>query len=181
MSKDMSTLVEKALSPDSGRPPWERLKVGRRFLESRKAFEAFVIYRDMGTSRTLLRVQTEYKKSTSVLKWSTLYKWVFRCAEYDDHMDRQYLIQLEEERREMARRHINLAKLMQHKVYKRLEKIGDKEITQITPRMIPSYLRTAIDIERMATGEPTERVDHEGSSRIVIIDDIPRKVSEQKK
>ncbi len=181
MAKDMPALVEKALSPDSGRPPWERLKVGRRFLESRKAFEAFVIYRDMGTSRTLLRVQTEHKKSTSVLKWSTLYKWVFRCAEYDDHMDRQYLIQQEEDRREMARRHVNLAKLMQQKAYVRLQKIKDEEIDQITPKMIPNYLRTAIDIERMATGEPTERVDHEGSGRIVIIDDIPRKLDEQKK
>ena len=182
MTKDPSDLVEEALSPDSGRHPWERLKARRKFVEPPRAFEAFAVYRDLGPSRSLTTTQQKLNKNrTTLAQWSGRFRWVARVAEYDDHMDRQSLIEQEEERREMARRHVNLAKLMQQKAYDRLRKIGEKEINQITPKMIPTYLQTAIGIERMAIGEPTERIDHDGSGRIVIVDDIPRKTEEKKR
>jgi hypothetical protein len=178
MTKDLSDLIEEALSPSSCRPPWERLKVGRKYLESLKAFEAFVIYRDMGASRSLIRVQTEYNKSASIFKWSSQFRWVDRCAEYDDHMDRQALVEQEEERKKLAREHLVLAKLLQQKAFDRLKNIDP---AKISPAQIPNYLQTAVTIGRLAIGEPTEKVDHAGTGRIIIVDDIPRKTEEKKR
>jgi len=179
MTKDLSDLIEEALSPASGRPPWERLKVGRKYVETQNTFEAFQIYRDLGPARTLEKVRIKLGKSSRILEtWSSRYHWVDRCAEYDDHMDRQALVEQEEERKKLAREHLILAKLLQQKAFTRLK---DIDPAKISPAQIPNYLQTAVTIGRLAIGEPTEKVDHAGTSRIIIVDDIPRKAEEKKR
>jgi len=179
MTKDLSDLIEEALSPASGRPPWERLKVGRKYIESLKAFEAFRTYRDMGASRSHVKVgQALGKTPQSLNGWSSQFRWVDRCAEYDDYMDRQALAEQEEERKKLAREHLILAKLLQQKAFDRLK---DIDPAKISPAQIPNYLQTAVTIGRLAIGEPTEKVDHAGTGRIIIVDDIPRKTEEKKR
>jgi len=56
--------------------------------ETAKAFAAFVIYRDLGTQRSLELVSQKLNKSKNLMaRWSTLNNWTERVAEYD--ADRQ--------------------------------------------------------------------------------------------
>ena len=72
---------------------WERQKG-----ESRQAFAAFCVYRDLGATRTAMGVQQQCNKSASLItKWSAKWRWVERAAAYDAYMAR-----LEQAARETA-------------------------------------------------------------------------------
>ncbi len=153
MTDDTSDRIEAALTPTADRHPWERLKDGGKFIESQKAFEAFTIYRDMGPTRSLVKVgQTLAKTRQNLNRWSSQFQWVERCDRYDEHMDRIALLEQEDARRAMAREHIELANAMLEKVAQRL---ADLDPEQISPAQIPNYIQTAVNIERLAIGEST--------------------------
>jgi len=64
----------------SERKPWERQKN-----ETRKAYEAFLAYRDMGLPRTLVAVGKALGKSTTWMTvWSAKWSWVDRVAAYEE-------------------------------------------------------------------------------------------------
>ena len=78
-----------------GRKPYER-----HIEETDKAFEAFVIYRDMDPlERSLLKATAEYRKRAGIEgskiesthrqleQWSTDNRWVERVAEWDRSRD----------------------------------------------------------------------------------------------
>jgi len=61
------------------RKPWERQEH-----ESPKAWEAFLLYREMGVNRTLTSVAEQLKKSVALLsRWSTDFHWKERVRTYD--------------------------------------------------------------------------------------------------
>ena len=65
------------------RQPWERQK-----FETRKAFDAFCIYRDLGGTRTLaVTAKTLGKSETWIEGWSARWGWVERSHAYDDHQE----------------------------------------------------------------------------------------------
>ncbi len=60
----------------------------RRASESSPAFEAFVLYRDLGPSRSINSVARELHKSASLIgRWSAKYRWIERVDEWDRHQD----------------------------------------------------------------------------------------------
>ena len=62
------------------RKPWERQKG-----ETRKAYEAFVIYRDLGGTRTLQQVAKKLTKSETLIRgWSAKWDWLNRVAAYEE-------------------------------------------------------------------------------------------------
>lgn len=72
--------------------------------ETPKAYEAFCVYRDMGSGRSLDRAIQELGKSAStVQKWSREHDWVKRVDAYD--LDQEAIARqiLEEENREAYR------------------------------------------------------------------------------
>lgn len=89
--------------------PWERNNK-----ESEQGWEAFVIYRDMGQSRSLVKVARRLNKSgTMVNRWKARHNWHERVKEWDRHADDLKRAEKEKEIREQARREIRLGKLMQ--------------------------------------------------------------------
>lgn len=59
--------------------PWDRHPG-----ESAKAYEAFVIYRDMGAERTVRKVAESLGKSdTLIVGWSSRHEWVRRVSAWD--------------------------------------------------------------------------------------------------
>ncbi|MCL7377469.1 hypothetical protein [Streptomyces sp. 35G-GA-8] len=55
--------------------------------ESDPAYEAFTVYRDMGSSRSLAASAETIGKSVVLLKqWSARHGWVERCRSYDQHL-----------------------------------------------------------------------------------------------
>ena len=72
----------------AGPPSWQEPlpKEEDRPAESGKAWEAFCWYRDLGSSRSLDKVEQKYNKSRPLLaRWSGLYHWVERVQSYDLH------------------------------------------------------------------------------------------------
>jgi len=62
------------------RKPWDRCKG-----ETRKAFEAFLCYRDMGDARRLEDVGKRLGKSMPLMeRWSAQWGWVDRVAAYEE-------------------------------------------------------------------------------------------------
>lgn len=136
------------------RYPWEKQKG-----ESRQAFEAFALYRDMGPSRSLRKVARQLSKSETLMKrWSSKWSWHKRAIAWDAELDEQVREAQEKARKEMSERHIKEAMLMQQKLVESLKNIDPSELT---PNDIARWLDTAVKIERMARGEPTENVSQE--------------------
>lgn len=83
------------------RLPWERQKG-----ESGKAFEAFVVYRDMGPTRSLMKAAQKLDKNrTTIGDWSAKWSWVERVDAWDDEQDRIRRLELAQARVEAVERH----------------------------------------------------------------------------
>ncbi len=141
--------------------PWEKQKG-----ESKQAFEAFTIYRDLGGKRSLQKVANELSKSHTLMKkWSSRWNWVERAAAWEEELDRQNRLAQIEGRKEMAKRHINEAMLFQQKV---LERMRELKSSELTPNDMARWFETAVKIERLSRGETTEITKQEHSGNIDI-------------
>lgn len=62
----------------------------RRAIETAEAFEAFALYRDAGSGRTIEAVSEALSKHYAQLaKWSARHEWVARAAAYDTEVARR--------------------------------------------------------------------------------------------
>ena len=137
------------------RPSWERGDD-----ETAKAFAAFSIYRDMPASeRSLGRVRRKLGKRGGYLglleRWSTKYRWVQRSRDYD--------VALDSERRQAQEREIAEMNKRQAKMGMILQKIGFRRLLGMVDTMdgktVLMALSKAIDMERLARGEPADTQD----------------------
>lgn len=133
---------------------WEKQKG-----ESRQAFEAFAIYRDMGLARSYTAVAKELQKSLTLMRrWADRWYWERRVDAYDAHVDEQMRKKHEAELIAMRERQYSLAKAMSNRVAESLqEMIKSKATLGISD--IPRWLETAVRIERLVMGEVTERAE----------------------
>jgi hypothetical protein len=157
--------------PASPPEPWER-----QADETRPAFEAFAMYRDMGSDRTLRRVAKQTRKSEGLIeRWSRERGWQRRVTLYDDMVDRrrsESAIQaieqmsdrqardlatiadsLAEPARELARRFIRNPRLIADMSFEDLVKV-----TLATGRVYPGLVQA----ERLVRGLSTDRPEHDG-------------------
>lgn len=136
--------------------PWDR-----RESESSKAYEAFCIYRDMGTDRSLAKVAEELSKSEQLMKrWSYTHGWVERAAKWDDEQDRieREIAQKEQAKaiRDMRKRHADLGQAMLIKAARALARIPEDEIR---PGDISRLVDTASKLERISRGDVGEVIE----------------------
>src|SRR5437762_9550358 len=141
----------------------------RQMGESSKAYSHFRIYRDMGVSRSL-RHMAGLPGCTSVRRqlnrWSSRWRWVERCSQYDDHLEYQARLEQEKERKDMVKRHAKIAVLGQNLVVKGMEQlIAEIEdgSRRATPSDLSRLLEVAVRVERLSRGEPTEISELAGS------------------
>ncbi len=135
---------------------WEKL-LG----ETSKQFEAFCIYRDMGTERSISEVAKVWSNSgatSRLTEWSRKHQWVERAASYDQYVDELKRYEQEDQIREMASRHARDAQLFQAKVHDRLENINPDDLK---PNDIIKWYEVAVKIERLSRGVPTENIKQE--------------------
>lgn len=126
--------------------PWERQRN-----ESPQAFEAFAVYRDLGSVRSVTKVAQELDKSRTLLgRWSRQYAWVMRATAYDREQDRLFLAEQQQARRDIARRHAKLAQAFLGKAVARLQALDPCELTA---GELLRYFQVAAEIERRAAGE----------------------------
>jgi hypothetical protein len=91
------------------------------------------------------------------MKWG----WVERALAYDDYLDREVRKAALEERKVMAARHVEIAKIGETIVIASLQRILEKARDPTNPQVLSATEATrlfdiSVKIERMARGEPTE-------------------------
>ena len=132
--------------------PWER-QTG----ESEKAFEAFVVYRDLGQDRTITAVGKRLAKSRNLIdRWKEKYNWSERVRLYDNELEKRAMAKAVKERKAMTERHIKLAMQMQKKALEALQALNKKDMS---PWDIKEYIKIATEIERLNRTDSSEKND----------------------
>ncbi|MFI7283424.1 hypothetical protein ACIBOV_24495 [Micromonospora chersina] len=138
----------------------EILAWDRQRSEPEKAYGYFVLYRDMGRTRTVAKVATQVNKSRDYLhKLATRWKWVQRAQSWDREEDRLYVEGLADQRRDMARRHARVASALQAKLVARLQTL---DASKLTAGDIARWLEVSTRVERLALGLPDSTTAHTG-------------------
>lgn len=154
------------------RQPWDRQED-----ESSKAFEAFVLYRDMGSQRSLMKVaqslhETSPRKGTvesvktHLAQWSVRHKWVERIEAYEIAEDRRQRLAREEEIEAMRGRHTRAGEALTTIASLRLlgsrddvpgvGKINRINPNDLRPDDVARMLVEGIKVERLSRGLPTD-------------------------
>lgn len=123
----------------------------KRPTETPRAFQMFQMYRDMGTTRSIRKLQEHTGISLSALaRWSSQYDWVDRAGSWDGHVDRERQLQSVEDARAMQERHAAIATRMMSKA---LEKIRNIKPETLTVREAVMLMDLGVRIERRARGD----------------------------
>ncbi|MCD7812193.1 MAG: hypothetical protein LUG91_10205 [Ruminococcus sp.] len=144
--------------------PWERQKG-----ESAQAYEAFAMYRDMGTERSIRAVSQRLGKSKTLIdRWSREKSWVERVRAYDNELAKEAKAKAVREHKAMTERHISIAMQIQKKA---LEALKNLSVENMSPKDIKEFIKMATDLERInRTLEETDKSSDESSERLA--DDI---------
>jgi hypothetical protein len=131
--------------------PWERKPD-----ESSQAYRAFTSYRDQDPGdRTAVEAGRIVGISTQLAhRWSRRHSWLKRAAEFDAHLDALRLEQNVHARLEMHKRHSDAGKQLLAVAVKRVAKLKP---TELTPRDLSAFVRTGVEVERLARGETQEQ------------------------
>ena len=139
---------------------WERLEN-----ESAKAYEAFALYRDMGSERAVRKVAEKLSKSLALItRWAAKYQWTQRVREWDDHADEIRRKASDTAIKEMSERHLKFGEAFQGIGAAGLRQVKDAidRGDPINPRLLDVAIRASdfgMKTERYVKGEPTERIE----------------------
>jgi len=125
--------------------PWDR-----QTNESKQAFEAFAVYRDLADKRSCTTVARQLAKSIPLIKrWSVKYNWVDRCRLYDIEQDRIRLVERHKQINHMNDNHVKIAQSMLLKAARRLNSL---EPENMTVQELIRLVEIATKLERIALG-----------------------------
>lgn len=133
--------------------------------ETARAFEAFVVYRDLGANRSLRKTAQELNKNcTTIAEWSSKYDWVKRVAAWDAEQDRINRIEMMAEMASTRKRQRKQARRMQEKGMELLESIsiGDAKLSEVV-----SLLKAGMEQERIAIGDVGEVIEERSGGEAV--------------
>jgi hypothetical protein len=158
--------------------PWEQQPD-----ESSKAHEAFRLYAEMGSDRSLEKVCQDHTKSIPMIKnWSVKYQWVARARAFDMYLADLELQMMESEFKDRAKKWADRKEKMLEKEWAYSERLmeraeemlkiplleqivsDDGQTIVIRPvRWSASTMLSTIDLGsklmRLAVGEPTSRTE----------------------
>ena len=153
----MPTSALEAIIRDPKANVWDRLPG-----ESLKAFEAFRIYRDMGTGRSHVRVGQELGKSTDLIsRWSARWQGVARGENDAGEEDRIAQERRIEDARAALRRHHAVGADLTARAYQAIRKIYEEDAVrpagQASKLAMSDHLRAlglGVEMVRDALGIP---------------------------
>jgi len=136
--------------PNKREQPWERQKG-----ESARAFEAFLVYLQMGPERSIRAVAQKCTKSVSLIRrWSSDNNWVERCRAWDNYLQQEAKKAAVAEVRRMNQRHVKMASAIQATAMQALQEMGT---SMVNPKNFASVVKLATDLERQSlTAEVAE-------------------------
>lgn len=125
------------------RNPWEK-----QHGESKQAFAAFSVYRDLGICRTIPIVSEKCNKTASLLyHWSSKWNWAERAEAYDKNVAEEARKLLIQERADAARQNLKIAKALKGKA---LEALKGLKPSKLSSSGIKDFLRLAADLEHQS-------------------------------
>lgn len=141
--------------------------------ETDLAFRAFVVYRDLGGTRTLAQTTAIIGKpkdyAWQVEQWSAKHHWVQRVRAWDSHQDKlacaAALEAKQEAAKQMVKRHLLISEQLQSmasvELMRWLHRLGVTELEpdlKRKPKLKPSTIQTLLDyaikLERLNRDEP---------------------------
>lgn len=129
----------------NGRRLWERLPG-----ESRQAYHAFTIYRDMQGERSYTLVARTVPCSRPLIgRWGSKWRWQRRLEAYLRYQEEQRLVQEAQAIREMNTRQADLAMQIQERVRERLQTLDPNLMSLDSAAKL---LAIAFQTERLARG-----------------------------
>lgn len=132
--------------------PWER-QPG----ETEKAYEAFLLYKNLGPGRTISEVSRRLSKSRQLItRWSGRYNWRERGEAFDRENERKEQLSIQKARAQMVKRHLKLGMAVQGKAIKALEAMDPDELK---PGDIRDFLRFGVSLEKETRADVDERTD----------------------
>jgi hypothetical protein len=141
------------LTLDPTLDPWER-QPG----ETAKRHARFLVFRDIGLTRTLAKASDELALSYShVRALAAEYRWQDRAAAWDAHQQRQYTAELEEERRRAAREDVKVLRIMTGMIGQALPNV-QQQAAQMTLAEFTRFVDTTMKWKRTLFGDPTETI-----------------------
>lgn len=161
--------------------------------ETPKAYNAFLVYKDMGALRTLQKAAAIFYETEIILRtsaklrqfttWSAKHNWVTRCSDFDIEEERLRIEAKRKDIREMDRRQakdgMEMSKIGMYniKLHATDDPPKDKDGNIIKPKIpVPESTRLfteGIKAERIARGEVTEISEHKGGIKIIFEDAEP--------
>lgn len=121
--------------------PWER-QPG----ETEKAYEAFLVYKNLGPGRSIKKVSDRLQKTYALIyRWNMRYKWKTRVEAFDRESERVEQERIQKERAEMIKRHIKIGLAAQGKALKALDRMDPESLT---PGNIREFLRFGVMLEK---------------------------------
>lgn len=91
--------------------------------ESVQAYEAFKTYLDMGSERSVRKVEQELHKSHALIaRWSSTWNWTRRVREYDNELVRSEIAEKKKEVQKMRKRQLETGALLQRMALEALSK-----------------------------------------------------------
>jgi hypothetical protein len=137
------------------RQPWDR-----QSHEPQQAYAAFRLFLEAGRRRRVTKVAETCEKSESlVYRWSSRWSWLIRADAWDRHLDAEYELEMREARREMARRHVKIARAA---IAKAAQALLSLDVAELKPADAIRVLDVATRIEREALGGDVHRVELSG-------------------
>jgi hypothetical protein len=130
--------------------------------ESTRHRQAFDIYYDLGSERSIRRLRIELRSvlnrvptERTLFEWSRVFGWQFRIDDIESEARESDLIARIEAIKEMQERHAREGLLMQQKGTQRLSELAEDDMNS------SDAIRAIVEgarLERLARGEPTEHV-----------------------
>jgi hypothetical protein len=123
--------------------------------ESPKAFQAFVIYRNLELKeRSLQKVGAELGKSRCLIeRWSSRWGWVERAAEWDDYQEMRRLETRIQERQKMDEAHLRAIRAARSKAIRALVEMDPSQLAR-NPGELRRWVTELMCLERLIMGEP---------------------------
>jgi len=145
------------VEPHGVRRSWDRRKD-----ESRRAFSAFVLFRD-GADRklaTVARMLVPPCSVPNVARWSSRHNWQQRAAEYDVHVDEMHRQEMARSRTEIRKRRLQMAHALEGLGAQALRewqsRIAAGLPLNLSPETIAFLSKTAAQLQEQALGPERE-------------------------
>ena len=145
--------------------------------ETYGSYKRFCIYRDIGITRSLRKVCDYLKRPDNYMRAlqlaSSKYKWKERADAYDMHLEEENRKENEVEIKEMRKRHIQQALMMQKNVIAKIQSVNPNEMSLSD---CIKMFETAAKIERLSRDCDSPKIELNNK---VVVD--TKEILEQKK